>query len=116
MNADSKGRKRHVLFVRQNGQCWYCLHPISFENWTVDHVVPLSEGGAFGFRNIVGCCFECNNQKGCMSYHRFMQSDYLKNNRLPGKHNRERVTMTAWARRGKRRRAAMPLFIQELFS
>lgn len=115
MHQDAKGRKRHVLFVRQNGQCWYCLREISFENWTVDHVNPLSGGGSFGYNNIVGACFECNNEKGCMSYRAFLKSDYLKQNKLPGRHKREHAVMTAWSRKGKRGRR-MPMFIQELFS
>lgn len=31
---------------------------------TLDHVIPLAEGGGSGWNNTVGSCFQCNNAKG----------------------------------------------------
>ena len=31
---------------------------------TVDHVVPLCQGGSTTWQNLVGCCLTCNQAKG----------------------------------------------------
>jgi 5-methylcytosine-specific restriction endonuclease McrA len=43
-----------------NNQCAYCG---SDYNLTMDHVVPIIEGGTNTFRNIVPACKSCNSQK-----------------------------------------------------
>lgn len=42
------------------GECAYCPKPAP----TVDHVIPLSRGGAHAVANTVGACFSCNSRKG----------------------------------------------------
>jgi 5-methylcytosine-specific restriction endonuclease McrA len=50
--------------------CHWCRCPIRFEQATVDHVRPKSEGGADDLTNVVVSCADCNhlrdywNQKG----------------------------------------------------
>ena len=45
------------------GECHYCGNKFLREEFTMDHVVPLSRGGTSTKGNIVVCCKECNNQK-----------------------------------------------------
>jgi 5-methylcytosine-specific restriction endonuclease McrA len=45
------------------GECHYCGNKFPREEFTMDHVVPLSRGGTSTKGNIVVCCKECNNQK-----------------------------------------------------
>ena len=45
------------------GECHYCGNKFPRKQFTMDHVVPLSRGGASTKGNVVICCKECNNQK-----------------------------------------------------
>lgn len=45
---------------RRDGRCAYCTTGPAD---TVDHVVPASRGGRSTWRNLVGCCFRCNQFK-----------------------------------------------------
>lgn len=44
--------------------CSYCLEPLSKTNRQLDHVAPLSDGGAHDDDNIIACCSACNMSKG----------------------------------------------------
>lgn len=44
-------------------QCHYCATPLVYETVTIDHVIPLSKGGAHMRGNLVGCCQPCNSRK-----------------------------------------------------
>ena len=48
-----------LLFVYQF-HCAYCGRP--FE--TMDHIVPIANGGGTTFTNVLPCCRECNEKKG----------------------------------------------------
>lgn len=47
-------------------RCVYCgTTHFSPENFlTVDHIIPLTQGGSSGYDNIVPACWSCNNKKG----------------------------------------------------
>jgi len=45
------------------GICYYCGRMVGSKNLTMDHVIPLSRGGASTRENIVPACKECNNKK-----------------------------------------------------
>lgn len=45
-----------------NGICTYCKQ--YFEKLTLDHVVPLTKGGAHDISNAVAACSSCNSSKG----------------------------------------------------
>lgn len=68
-------RKRH--FKIQEGRCFYCakmmlmqkaLHP---DQLTLDHLVPISRGGADTWDNTAGACRNCNLSKGLMTVDEF---------------------------------------------
>lgn len=44
--------------------CVYCGGELTDENRSVDHVVPLSRGGAHAASNLAACCVDCNVKKG----------------------------------------------------
>lgn len=47
--------------------CGLCKQPIdSFEEATVDHIIPRARGGSNRFDNLQLACEPCNNQKGCI--------------------------------------------------
>jgi 5-methylcytosine-specific restriction endonuclease McrA len=53
------------------GPCWYCGDDYAS---TVDHLTPLSEGGADEPANVVSCCLRCNGLKGTMTERQFRAS------------------------------------------
>ena len=50
-----------ALLVREGGYCAYC--GTESEKLTMDHVVPLSRGGAHSIENILPACKSCNSRK-----------------------------------------------------
>lgn len=49
--------------VKQKGLCAYCKRPIKGV-WVTDHVIPLFRGGTSAYKNLVVCCWNCNQRKG----------------------------------------------------
>ncbi|WP_419807094.1 HNH endonuclease [Terriglobus sp.] len=66
---------RILLYKRQKGLCWYCRQPCRLplegsvadhgrDTFTLDYILPLSQGGTSKMGNLVGCCRRCNVAKG----------------------------------------------------
>ena len=55
---------RHTLFGKQEGRCAGCRVAFPFRNFTVDHKIPQSKGGADHFDNLQLLCGACNSTKG----------------------------------------------------
>jgi len=53
-------KRREYVLLRDLLACMYCLCVAT----TVDHVLPLSQGGTNDVRNLVACCRKCNRLKG----------------------------------------------------
>ena len=58
---------RENVFIRDAGTCQYCSKQLTKQNFTLDHVVPVSQGGKKVWNNIVTCCKQCNQKKGSKS-------------------------------------------------
>lgn len=54
-------RECQAKLVAQAGRCYYCGREMGPP--TIDHVVPLSEGGRHSIDNIVLACHQCNSRK-----------------------------------------------------
>lgn len=56
---------RDLVRQRAGGKCEYChvLERWQYVPFTVDHVVPIAEGGADGPDNLALACFHCNRKK-----------------------------------------------------
>lgn len=69
--------EKHLIL--QNGLCAYCTIPISASSSavaadrraTIDHIVPLSRGGADARENTLAACAYCNMTKGNLSVEEF---------------------------------------------
>jgi len=46
-----------------SGQLWRCAQCGSQENLTIDHVVPMSQGGTDEVENLQFLCRSCNSRK-----------------------------------------------------
>ena len=55
---------RHQLFGKQEGRCGGCRVAFPFRNFTIDHVIPKSQGGSDHFDNLQLLCGACNSVKG----------------------------------------------------
>ena len=56
--------KRHNMYLRDLYQCQYCADTFSYNELTIDHVIPLSRGGKTSWNNCVTACKDCNTKKG----------------------------------------------------
>lgn len=67
MSGDELKRARRRMFVKaeqQEGKCFYCQEELPEEEWTVEHLIRLCDGGHKVFHgNIVMACQECNNSR-----------------------------------------------------
>ena len=55
---------KHTLFGKQEGLCNGCRIAFPFQNFTIDHIVPQSKGGADHLDNLQLLCNACNSLKG----------------------------------------------------
>lgn len=55
---------RMNIFLRDNNCCQYCGKSFSKVHLTLDHVVPIVQGGKKCWENIVTACKPCNQVKG----------------------------------------------------
>lgn len=56
---------RRLVRLRARSLCEYCRSFMDYtgHEFTVDHIIPQSEGGESSFDNLCFCCFWCNNYK-----------------------------------------------------
>lgn len=55
--------QRKIIYQRANGRCKLCGRKIELNNFSLDHVIPLSMGGADSMSNLQASCRGCNFQK-----------------------------------------------------
>lgn len=55
--------QRKIIYHRANGRCKLCGRKIELNNFSLDHVIPLSMGGADSMENLQATCRGCNFQK-----------------------------------------------------
>ncbi len=55
---------RANVFTRDEHRCQYCGKPFQKSQLTLDHVVPVVQGGGKSWENIVTACKPCNQRKG----------------------------------------------------
>lgn len=55
----------HLVVADRDGwRCAICRGKVTRENWSLDHVVPLSKGGAHTYANVVLAHRRCNSLRG----------------------------------------------------
>jgi 5-methylcytosine-specific restriction endonuclease McrA len=52
------------IFLRDNHVCQYCGETFAKPQLTLDHVIPIVQGGPKSWENIVTACKPCNQRKG----------------------------------------------------
>src|SRR5690348_1238381 len=67
-------RLRAAVWDKTGGLCWYCGNPTNpYRDFSVDHFVPVKNGGAHLISNLVPSCRRCNGLKGCGSLEELRQ-------------------------------------------
>ena len=69
----SKTERREV-FQKMRGRCAYCGCELKIREMQVDHVHPLSRGGADTLDNMLPACRSCNHRKGSETVEGFRDS------------------------------------------
>lgn len=54
---------RVKVYQQGNGICAICGKPVSYEEFTIDHIIPLSRGGGNELNNLQIACKGCNELK-----------------------------------------------------
>ena len=54
---------RAAIFARDRHSCFYCLRRLKKTTRCLDHVIAQMNYGGNSYRNLVGCCLECNSRK-----------------------------------------------------
>ena len=69
-------KKKHIvrfsranIFLRDDFVCQYCGRHCSKSHLTLDHVIPIVQGGRKCWENIVSACKPCNQKKGGRTPH-----------------------------------------------
>jgi 5-methylcytosine-specific restriction endonuclease McrA len=52
------------IFIRDSNACQYCGNRFTKAHLTLDHVIPIVQGGNKCWQNIVTACKPCNQRKG----------------------------------------------------
>ncbi len=60
---------RANIFVRDGFCCQYCGRKRARHELTLDHIVPVVQGGRKTWENIVTACIQCNQRKGGRTPH-----------------------------------------------
>lgn len=79
VNEHLKYKER--LLRDQFGRCYFCKTQISEQTIEIDHLTPISRGGANDYSNLAGCCFQCNKAKSNKTEAEFIhwREERLKN-------------------------------------
>lgn len=57
-------RQKSLIFGNDTIKyCCYCEIPLSFEEATVEHIIPISKGGPDKLENLTIACPSCNNHR-----------------------------------------------------
>ncbi len=64
-------RTRFYVFQRDAGHCQYCGAELTFNTFTMDHVIPKDSGGTDDAENLRLSCATCNVRKGTKTVEQF---------------------------------------------
>ena len=59
------------VFAKFKNRCAYCGDRLTPETRTIDHIIPLSEGGSNYITNFFPACTQCNTLKSSLSLRDF---------------------------------------------
>jgi 5-methylcytosine-specific restriction endonuclease McrA len=73
LNSASKRKLKMKLFgTAETKRCCFCRRVLWFEDATLEHVKPLSEGGSWDISNLKLSCDDCNQERGTDEFMAFL--------------------------------------------
>lgn len=74
----SNRARRNGIWFRRFGpveyvQCCWCMVPMTFDEATLEHIVPLAEGGSNEDYNLDLACFDCNQERGLRTQQKLLE-------------------------------------------
>lgn len=64
-NSHQKRELKSRLFgTRKVARCCFCSRSLSFEEATLEHVIPLAQNGGWDRFNLSLSCYNCNQERG----------------------------------------------------
>ena len=64
----TSGYAKEFVRSNKNSICIYCGDKLTYQNATTDHIIPISDGGNNCQVNLIVCCKDCNNERGCLPF------------------------------------------------
>lgn len=64
MSKSMPRRRQHLYYMYGQNRCPGCKERKSYEDMTVDHIIPRSKGGTDRWENLQLMCGPCNVEKG----------------------------------------------------
>lgn len=65
--------EKKTVYAKADGKCALCGKPVKFKKMTVDHKIPLSQGGTNAMENLQLSCRSCNLMKSGLTETEFYQ-------------------------------------------
>ena len=59
-------RERKMIYNKAEGRCQLCGCKITYDEMTLDHIVPLAMGGEDSLENLQATCEPCNSHKNAL--------------------------------------------------
>jgi len=76
-------KTRQTIYEKTNYHCYYCGTALNPENWSVDHIIPISLGGSDELDNLTGACISCNKRKKNHTLESFRTLQSRLNQKIP---------------------------------
>jgi hypothetical protein len=81
---EKTGGAKERIIREANGRCYYCGAKVDPGTLELDHVMPVSLGGARWAANLVAACRECNRKKDVLGPAEFFRAMRKKRRPRPG--------------------------------
>lgn len=77
LQHQKRQRWRKSRIKQQGGKCYYCglefREDLKWFRSTLDHLIPLSQGGEDHYENTVAACYRCNQDKRSQTAEEFQK-------------------------------------------
>ena len=79
MSSRNSAQKRKIkkrLLHKGRKPCCFCQRTLTIHTATIEHVVPLAQGGGWEIENIKLSCSPCNQERGVQDFERFRDAKH----------------------------------------
>lgn len=70
----TNGLAKEYLAEGKIKNCMYCSSKLTDDNATIDHIVPISNGGSNCQVNLIVCCRDCNSERGDTNFYEYLKT------------------------------------------